>query len=185
MYVRFCLHSCFNSSYSLAGQEQQFSGCPGHHFRWIHEVKTIFILAVRCYLPFSHLFSHEYTNWMHRTEESSCLLWSLASKRFAILHPPVIVPYFLSQQIQNVWHNLTHSSCPTTFPPTPHTYLFLYSGQHLQSPWNSYSHCCVYTLVPNILFPKVTLLLPKMYSSFKTRLMASLTLGHTGYSKHY
>lgn len=85
MYVQFCLHSCFNSSYSLAGQEQQFSGCPEHHFRWIHEVKTIFIIAVRCCLPFSHLFSHEYTNWMHRTEESSHLLWSLALKRLAIL----------------------------------------------------------------------------------------------------
>lgn len=107
---------------------------------------------------------------MYKTEESSCLPLSPELKRFAILNQPD----FLSQRIQNVWHNLTHSSCPTTFLPTPYTYLFLYSGQHLQSPRNSYTHYHLYTLVPIVLFPKITLLLPKRYSSFKTQLMASL-----------
>ena len=107
---------------------------------------------------------------MYKTEEFSCLPLSQELKRFGILHQPD----FLSQWIQNVWHNLTHSSCPTTFLPTPYTYLFLYSGQHLQSPRNSYTHHHLYTLVPIVLSPKITLLLPKRYSSFKTQLMASL-----------
>lgn len=83
------------------------------------------------------------------------------------------------------WHNLTYSTCPTTSLPTPYTYLFLYSGQHLQSPRNSHTHHCLYTLVPIVLFPKITFLLPKRYSSFKTQLMVSLLLGHTRCSKHY
>lgn len=61
---------------------------------------------------------------------------------------------------------------------------FLYLGHHLQSLQNNGAHHLLYTLVPTILFPKITLNLPQMHPSFKVQLMPSLLLGHERYFKH-
>ena len=50
----------------------------------VHTVKTILIIALKCYLPFSFSFSYKFCNrWCRSRCESTCLLWSQTLKGFA------------------------------------------------------------------------------------------------------